>query len=224
MIYQQGGGRGPSVIDFWKNRIKDKYGIDMSEKNDPNNPNPKKWDVKNLMLIDSSLFKINNALNGKLKSLVGGATFKWGEHKRTGPKDLSTYDGLTYGTTITFNTLGNNAIRGMNILHEFGHLMDNSPGMVDVFSRDPGINNPGFLTDKGYLNRLALVDQSQDMIQHPLSVYTDDPSKRIIAQQEHWADIFANYVAGNMDLSVPGPGTAMHNFVTGVLAPFTGTP
>ena len=37
---------------------------------------------------------------------------------------------------------------------------------------------------------------------------------------EQWADIFANYVAGNIDLSDPtDPGIAMYNFAAGVLMP-----
>jgi hypothetical protein len=108
----------------------------------------------------------------------------------------------------------------MNIFHEFGHLIDNSPGTVNAFSRDPGINNPDFLNDDGYLDRMALIDKSQDMYQHPMSIYTDDP---ITAQEEHWADIFANYVAGNINLTTT-EGQAMNAFVTGALAPYIGTP
>jgi len=204
---------------FWKALIKDEFGITMSEENDYNNPNAKTWDVKNLMTIFNSLSKINVALNGKLKSLVGGATFKWGEHDPGGGN--TTYHGLTYGRTISFFNIGNAAIRQVNIFHEFRHLIDNSPGMVDVFSRDPGINNPDFLDNDGYLDTNALVDQG--MIQHSYSINTDDQSERLIAQQEHWADIFANYVAGNIDLSSP-QGSAMNTFVTGALAPYIGTP
>lgn len=71
--------------------------------------------------------------------------------------------------------------------------MDNSPGMVNIFSHGPGINNPELLDDNGYLDRSALIDKSKDMYQHPMSFYGKDP---IRAQEEHWGDIFANYVAG----------------------------
>ncbi|WKZ47076.1 MAG: RHS repeat-associated core domain-containing protein [Anaerolineales bacterium] len=205
-------------VRFWKALMKDEFGIKMSEEDDANNTNAKAWDLRNLMIVYNTLGTINVALNGRLKSLVGGATFKWGEHDPNGGN--TTYRGLTYSTTITFYTIGNAAIRQMNIFHEFGHLMDNSPGMVNVFSRNPDINNPDFLDDNGYLDRSALIDRSQDMYQHPMSIYGDDPAS---AQEEHWGDIFANYVAGNINLAST-EGQAMNTFVTGALAPYIGTP
>jgi hypothetical protein len=58
-------------------------------------------------------------------------------------------------------------------------------------------------------------------IQHPYSILDD----RIKGAEEHWADIFANHVAGNIDMSKPaGPGMAMYNFVTGALRPYIGAP
>jgi hypothetical protein len=193
----------------------------MSEESDAHNPNPKAWNVKNLMLMDSSLYKIDKALNGKLKSLAGGATFKWGEYNNDQCGGGGTYCGRTYGTTIEFFNFGQADIRVQNIFHEFGHVLDNSPGMVDVFSHDPGINNSDFLNDAGYLDPLALIDPG--MIQHSYSVYTDDASANLIGQQEHWADIFASYAAGNINLASI-QGQAMNTFVTGALAPYIGTP
>ena len=199
---------------YWKALIKDEFGIAMSEESDANNLNPKAWNVENLMTIYYSLGKINAALNSALRSLVAGATFKWGEHDPQG--GTSTYHGLTYGTTITFYTLGNSDIRQQNIFHEFGHLMDNTPGMVNDFSRDEDINNPDFIDINGKLGRSAFVDPDNDMIQHPMSINGDD---RINAQEEHWADIFANYVAGNINLA-SSSGSAMNTFVKRALAPY----
>ncbi len=212
------GGQSMDPATYLKKSILHQYGITMSEEDDANNSDAKAWDLQNLRNIYSALGKINGALNGKLKSLVGGATFKWGEHDPNG--GTSTYHGLTYSTTISFYTIGNAAIRQQNIFHEFGHLIDNSPGMVDVFSQDPGINNSDFLDDNGYLDSHALIDPNHDMIQHPMSINGADP---ISAQQEHWADIFANYVAGNIN-STSLSGAAMNTFITGALAPYIGTP
>ena len=209
-----------SAVDTLKKMIRSKFGISMSEDADPNNPNPKAWNLQNLETVYRSLGQINQALNGRLRSLVAGATFKWGEHDPQG--GTSTYHGFTYGTKITFYTLGNAGIQQQNIFHEFGHLLDNSPGMVNVFSRDPHINNPDFLNDAGELDPGALINPGNDMIQHPISINGGD---RTTAQQEHWADMFANYVAGNINLVDPnGPGAAMNNFVTQALAPHIGTP
>jgi RHS repeat-associated protein len=69
-----------SAVEVLKRTIKSKYGITMSEESDPNNLNPKTWSLENLRIIYNALGTIDAALNGKLKSLVGGATFKWGEH------------------------------------------------------------------------------------------------------------------------------------------------
>jgi hypothetical protein len=40
---------------------------------------------------------------------------------------------------------------------------------------------------------------------------------------ESWADIFANYVAGNINIA-KSQGEAMYDFVTGALAPYIGFP
>ena len=208
--------------NYWKSLIKDDFGITMSDKGG------KVWDIRNLSLGYSSLQNIDTVLKGKLKSLVGGATFELGNYKETKkncPDGGCTYGGLTSGTTVTFNTMGNAAIRQMNIYHEFGHLLDNSPGMVDKFSNAlKNLKDPSFITDKGYLDRDALINDSYinddpncknvEAVQHSYSSLDD----LTVAAQEHWGDIFVNYVAGNIDLSDPsGPGIAMNNFIKGML-------
>lgn len=156
--------------------IKDDFGITMSDEGG------KEWIEKNLQIVYISLQNIDNALNGKLKDLAGGATFKMAEYHPPKECPTCTYSGWTSGTTVTFYTIKDNPLVQMNIYHEFGHVLDNSPGLVDVFSGHEGINNPKFLQD-GYLSREALIDQSRDMYQHPISIYGDDP---LGAQAEHW--------------------------------------
>ena len=186
----------------------------------------KKWDSRNLHLMYKSLGNINDALNGRTRSLIGGAIFKWGEYKETTencPNGSCTYSGFTEGTTVTFFTIGNAVIRQMNIYHEVGHVLDNSPGMVNVFSGNPNINSPDFITDEGYLDTNSLISMSiyenRDAIQHPYSILDD----ATIGAQEHWADAFANYVAGNINLA-KSQGEAMYDFVTVALAPYIGLP
>jgi len=211
-------GRADTVGE-WKSLIKDEFGITMSEKSDDHNTNPKAWNMQNLMIIYNALNTINGALNGKLKSLADGATFKWGEYSNS---DCSggTYCGRTYGTTIEFFNVGQAGIRLQNIFHEFAHVLDNSPNTFNAFSHAEGINNPEFLDDNGRLDYSALINKSHDMYQDNLSAYTDDMVK---AQNEHWGDMFANYVAGNIDLTSP-EGQAMNEFVQGALRPYIGTP
>jgi len=212
-------GRGCELsqcgVSYWKAAIKGDFGIKMS------NDGGKTWDLRNLITMYYSLQNINTTLNGKLKSIIGSATFMMGEYVPTSDCPLCTYGGWTSGTSITFYTMGNAPIHQMNIYHEFGHVLDNLPGMINVFSTNSNINSPDFITATGYLNTNALASTSNNAIQHPYSILADPT----IGAQEHWADIFANYVAGNIDLSKPnGPGIAMYNFVTGALAPYIGVP
>jgi len=180
--------------------------------------------LNNLRIIYSSLQNINNALNGKLKSIIGSATFKMGEYTPPSDCPLCIYGGWTSGTTVTFYTIGNAAIRQMNIYHEFGHLIDSLPGsMYDAFTNALlGEGSPSYIIN-GYLNPDALIN---------LSIKNDPNYAKVQAIQasgpgvnEQWADIFANYVAGNIDRSDPsGPGMAMYTFVTSALAPYIGVP
>ena len=126
----------------------------------------------------------------------------------------SDYSGWTSGTTVTFFTKGVAAIRQMNIYHEFGHVLDNLPGLKDVFSSALGAeNNPSYVDDSGQLDSKVFVERTvsdpnygvAEALQHP----STDP-------KEQWADIFANYVALNIDVN-SDMGLEMYNFVTGVL-------
>jgi hypothetical protein len=196
-----------------KRNIKSKFGIEMSDEGGKN------WDVKNLRLVYSSLQNINNALNGNLKSLVGEATFKLAEYTGEGcPKGkICTYGGSTSGSTITFSTTGNDLIHQMNLYHEFGHVLNNLPGHDNEFSDAlKNYDHRSFINSEGKLDSSALITglvndpnygPHVEAIQHP----STDP-------KEQWADIFANYVAGNIDLSKPtGPGADMNSFITGIL-------
>jgi len=209
----QGWYRAPhaprlSGIDTWKMMILSKFGITMSEEADVHNANPKAWNTQNLQIVWKALNQIiNEALNGKLKSLAGGATFKWGDYDSSPcGGGGGVYCGYTYGTTVTFYNIGQAAIRLQNIFHEFGHVLDNSSKTYNAFSHADGINNSEFLDDNGQLEYSALINKSHDMYQDNLSAYTGDMVK---AQNEHWADMFANYVAGNINLTSP-EGQAMN--------------
>ncbi len=124
---------------------------------------------------------------------------------------------------VEFFTDGRDIVK-QNIFHEVGHVLDNVPGREDIFSHRPGINNADFLNEYGELDTNALIDSvTPDMYQHPYSVYTDDASDMLYGQAEHWADMFANYVAGNIDLA-SDEGKAMNKFVVDALSPYIGIP
>jgi hypothetical protein len=205
--------RGGSGERYWKSVIKDEFGIIMSDKGD------KAWDIRNLEIVYSSLRNINAALSGNLPSLVRGAKFKL---RKQDPAD-GDYHGVTHldGSGIDFYTLGDDAIRQMNVYHEVGHLLDNLPGMKDVFTN--AVKNEGSPSwvQGGFINKDALISLN----------ITNDPNYASVQAiqayntglSEEWADAFANYVVGNIN-TVVSPGMDMYNFVTAVLSPYTGIP
>ena len=178
----------------------------------------KSWDKPNLHLIYTSLSNVDSVLNGNLKSLVRGSEFKLMKEYVDG----SQYHGWTEGNGIEFYTLGNAAIRQMNIYHEIGHLIDNA--LKDVFEQaviDEG--SPSWVDGNLGIDSDALK-----------SLYPSDPNwghaqarqtYRDFGPSEQWAGAFANYVAGNINLSKPnGPGVEMYNFVNDTLATYINGP
>ncbi len=205
---RQGWYRAPnaarlSTIDTWKMMIFGKFHVSMSDEGD------KKWDYDNLRLMYNSLQNVDKALNGRFASLVGSATFKWMEY--TGPE---VYSGFQYGNKINFNTKGNAEIRQMNIYHEIGHLLDHAPGLEHVFSN--AVGSPSWVTS-GYVSGDALNSSS---VSDPNYGLAEAIQASAGDKYEQWADAFANYVAGNINLSkTDSPGEDMYNFVYDVLAP-----
>jgi len=146
-----------SAVDIWKMMILWNYGITISD------GGGKKWDTRNLHLIYSSLKNIDQVLDGHLPGLVSGATFRLSEYipntENCSLPDLSCrYRGWASGQSITFYTIGDDAIRQMNIYHEVGHLIENMPGMIDVFSDAlKNEDNPSFINNNGYIDKYALL-------------------------------------------------------------------
>ena len=200
----------PAGPAYWRVNTQLRFGITLSD------DGGKAWNEVNAKLAYDSLVNINNSLNSNIKSVVGGGTWTLREHTSV---EGSQYYAETSGTNIVFETIGAAAIYQMNIYHEFGHVLDNSPGLVDVFSIAVGDN---FVDDDGYLDTAAFINKrvndpnhgTAQAVQHRYSIFTNLKEGR----QEHWADIFANYVAGNINTSSPfGPGMEMYNFVHDVL-------
>lgn len=202
-----------------KKEIKDTYGITLSNKG-------KKWDLRNALVMLSGLGQIDKALNGNLKSLVGGATFKLEEYHVSpencnAPKLQCEYYGWTTPGAITFFTKGNAAVRQMNLYHKFGHLIDSLPGsMYDAFTNElegaSRLGRPSYVGQNGYLEPLALKSGRVYDPNHG-TAQSIQASKATISEQ--WADIFANYVAGNIDLN-SSQGKDMNKFITETLNPY----
>jgi RHS repeat-associated protein len=198
---------------YWKELIKYDFGIKMSDKGD------KKWDVRNLQLIQSSLSMVNNVLNGFLKSMVVGQSFVL---MNQNPAE-GDYHGCTMcfpGQSIQFFTKGTDALRQINIFHEVGHLLNSVPGFDDKFSSQ--ITNPSWVhlepTEKNGLQPVINPDALRVLrVQDPN--YGTVGARQTFnnwGPREEWADAFANYVAGNIDMT-SSEGQDMAGFVSGVL-------
>jgi len=202
-----------SLTTEWMLLAKYRYGITLSNGGD------KVWDLTNAKLVYDSLGNVDTLLNGQLKSLVGGTTFKLMKQD----SKMGQYHGETHldGSGIDFYTRGNDVIRQMNIYHEVGHLLDNVPVMRDVFTHAvESESNPGWVSND-IINSDALV---RGRVPDPYYGDTDaTQAYDNLGPSEQWADAFANYVAGNIDLEDPA-GLAMYGFVTDVLVPYIGTP
>lgn len=176
------------------------------------------WDLKNARLVDSGLSQMNNALGGSLKDIIGSATFTLNTHPNIGG-----YFG--YNTNLNVDFYTNSTIPFQNLFHEFGHVLDNATGSVfskalesKVYSSPNGeywfggngagtikpslvFKSPGYVTDPNW----GLIT---DVLQ--------DPDKGGV---EQWGDIWANYVAGNIDQEIPA-GAAMYSFAFTQILPY----
>ena len=204
--------------DSWKKNIKDKFGITMSDEG------VRSWSLQNLMIMHSSLQNIDRALNGRLNSMIGDATFKMQRQIPCNKGLGCQYHGSTHldGSGIDFFTIGDQAVRQMNIYHEVGHLLDNSSGLKDVFTHGlESLGDHASFVDgpNGGINSDALI--SQNILNDPN--YASVQARQTFSNggpSEQWADAFANYVAGNINLGGP-QGNDMNRFVTGILGPYT---
>ena len=166
--------------------------------------NTKSWSLADARQADLALSRLNKALEGKLHSIIGSATFTLNEHP-----DGIHYYGYTHGPTVDFYVT--NKLSLINIYHEFGHVLNSLPGKDDAFSSYPGIDNSEFLDNDGFLDTAALINKNAGLYyQHPMSVFGD--VNKVTANREHWGDMFANYVAGNIDV-LHDPGFAMNGFI-----------
>ena len=168
--------------------------------------NSKNWDLTYARQVDSALSNLNKALDGKLHSIIGSATFTLNEHP-----DGIHYYGYTHGSTVDFYVTNN--LSHINIYHEFAHVLNNISGKNDAFSSGIGTGS-AFQDKNGFLDINALINRNANLYyQHPMSISGND---KIGAQREQWGDMFANYVAGNIDV-YSDSGSAMNTYVENAL-------
>ena len=194
-----------NAISYWKWAISRISGIKMVDSAE------QKWGLKNLQTAFRALDMINNILNGNLRSMVNGTLF-------TITGGGNQYYGITNSTGVTYHVHNQNTkIPLINFLHETGHLLDSVTSTKDVFS-DPfrsenGGAAPTWVHD-GYVDRALLGNKFKEPVQAKPMNEADSPN-------EFWADAFANYVAGNINLLEPsGEGQKMYDYVHDALNPY----
>jgi hypothetical protein len=199
-----------------KKEIKDTYGVTLSDGGATHphfkDSHGRAWDLKNALLALLGLSRMNGGLPGNLKGIIGSATFTLNSHPEGG------YMGWTVGRTVDF--YNNTTIPLQNLYHEFGHVLNNLPGRDNAFSDAlDNLHDPSFITDANVLDKSALKSQIvNDPYRGPHVGAIQALLKTRTDPKEQWADIFANYAAGNIDLSKPsGPGLDMYNFITSEL-------
>jgi hypothetical protein len=193
-------------IAFWTSMIYKKYGITLANSVDENKVEYN-WNLKNARTAYDSLANIDNNLNGHLKEMVSGTTFTI-----MGGGD-EYYGRNTSPTSIEFHVKNDSSvIPGINFLHETGHLLDNG----DIFSAPLNGPKPTWVTEDGYVDTNFLLHK-----------YTDEeqarPMNEPFAPNEYWADAFANYMGGNIDLRYAA-GVDMSIYVHSALAPYASGP
>jgi len=157
-----------------------------------------------------------------MRSMARGGTFTLKHQGFPGE-----YHGITHTeepSGVDFYIKGNQPIRQMNIFHEFGHLLDNTSGTWDVFTsavsvvKNPSWVSNGVINPDALLTLILINDPNYAYVQARQTYSGQGPS-------EQWADAFANYVAGNIDLAdANGPGAALYGFMNDTLAAYIGIP
>jgi len=188
------------AANYFKHEIKNQFGLVMVDSG-------VKWSKNNLMTAYHALFMINTKLNGHLKSMVGETRFilMGGGNQ---------YYGRTFADRVEYHVLdGNTKLPLINFLHETGHLLDFVPATYNVFSDPLRYGTPTWVKD-GYVDKYLLGDKFNQPVQSIPMNEPNDPN-------EYWADAFANYVAGNINLAEPtGEGQKMYDYVFGALNPY----
>lgn len=145
-----------------------------------------------------------------MRGFIRQADFVLYNHKQFGH-----YSGWTSGLRIDFYIT--TYIPYQNLYHEFGHLLNNLAN--DKFSSD--VENHVYRDENNKFlfggNYVGIVDPK--LVFNNSSVWDPTFGSAIAALQhndgssgEQWADIFANYVSGNISLIKPG-GRTMMSFI-----------
>ncbi|HNM36403.1 MAG TPA: RHS repeat-associated core domain-containing protein [Anaerolineales bacterium] len=192
-----------------EDKLGNEYGVTLQK-------GTRSWDSRNIYAAYAGMFNVDKALNGQTESILGPTTFILNWHSGEGDYRGTSYPGLTIFEATT-------TIPSQNLYHEFAHLLNYASGgaferRVDAQTHEVAGNyifggSAGIMSEaRGFgLKFSDLTDPNYgiitDVIQHP----DTDPS-------EQWSDLFANYAAGNIDMS-SSAGQEIHTFVNSSLTP-----
>lgn len=188
--------------DVLKKVIMDQFGVEMKDGN-------VKWSIDNLRTAFNGLNMINDRLNGGLKEMVKGSVYEITDGGNQ-------YYGLTEDTGVTYHVLnGNTKIPLINFLHETGHLID----LDDVFSGPLKAKKPDWVDSTGFVDETLLLGKINQAVQSKY-ILKDGKQTEAFDPDEYWADAFANYIIGNINLAEStGNGRIMYDYVHGALNP-----
>ena len=205
--------------EYYKRILLYKYKVQLSEDGHG------KWNFYDVLGIYTVVLEMDRKVMGFLPELLGRTAILYFDQSST----VGTYGGETSVNKVTFNA-DPGKVPLQNIRHEFGHVIDNGTRTFDFFSSrlanssvydENGKFVFGRMKGKysrtdglGYLRR-RIWDSKRggtvDAEQHLVAGW-DDGNTAV----EEWADMWANYLIGNFDLS-KAPGKARDKWVKNII-------
>jgi hypothetical protein len=181
----------------------------------------KMWDLINAEIAYNALSNINLHLGGRIKEMIHSGVFIL-----QGRND-DYYSRMTPDKSTTIYFQVSSYIAYQNLYHEFGHLLDNAMGdkYSKALSTDPHYSKYGntyyfggdenkFIDPIETLIKAKVYDPHFSSEQLALQHVFDDDGKHSV---EQWADMFANFIADNINKDSQG-GIEMHDWVVTHLA------
>jgi hypothetical protein len=225
--YDPGCLNAEEETSYWKHEVKYEYGVTLSDA-------VTAWTLQSAKAIYEALSNAELKFSWLLKKMISGTTFYHGDH------DPGHYSGRSTADTITFNFNSGETAPFQNVYHELGHMIDLKYGSYFSTALDNSSvydSNGNFVMGRnaqGNYDRQTGVNvgyadtdlddpywgaDAIDAEQHPGDINaTDDWGMDGNTASEEWADLFANYVAGNF-ASDPF-GTARMNWFTNTMIGF----
>ncbi|HLP82035.1 MAG TPA: hypothetical protein VK141_08655 [Nitrosomonas sp.] len=134
-------------LSYIKERMTLDYGVTLSDSGakspEYEGSQARAWDLQNTCVVDYGMAQVDQVLNGNTKNIIKSATFTLNTYDNEHFFGCTACNGSSL-TNVDFYT--DSAFPVHNLYHEFGHVLDNSPGNENEFSGALGkLTNPAFL-------------------------------------------------------------------------------